>query len=382
MQTRTSPKWLHYLNLVWNGFASLAFGLLAVLTLRSVLKDGLNPYLGQVSNRAFYLWIYTSGFFALLALVGFIDSLRRITGKKKSNRPNSSRWLKFSIIFFPISLYLIWAWESSTSLLDWIFAILVFVGVLVPVVWITRIASSKLWGAHPGRSASLMSLTVSISTPFIMVVQGLVMAGFFMLLYITDTNVFTTAELSLDFEALLQSSMLMFLLFCFLVLVVPVIEELFKTLVVWPLLGMNISPREGYQAGLMSGAAFALFEGALYAIQTASVAGNDWIFFLLGRLGGTLIHIFNGGLIGWALATAWFKKEHLKAVLAYLIAMIIHGLWNLIVFATQFVPISQGVETNEAQTIVAMTIMFSLVSVCFVFFAKHVNKPGEAKSYV
>ncbi len=250
------------------------------------------------------------------------------------------------------------------------------------MVWITRIASSKLWGAHPGRSASLMSLTVSISTPFIMVVQGLVMAGFFMLLYITDTNVFTTAELSLDFEALLQSSMLMFLLFCFLVLVVPVIEELFKTLVVWPLLGMNISPREGYQAGLMSGAAFALFEGALYAIQTASVAGNDWVFFLLGRLGGTLIHIFNGGLIGWALATAWFKKEHLKAVLAYLIAMIIHGLWNLIVFATQFVPISQGVETNEAQTIVAMTIMFSLVSVCFVFFAKHVNKPGEAKSYV
>jgi len=382
MQTRTSPKWLHYLNLIWNGVASLAFGLLAVLTLRSVLEDGLNPYLGQVSNRAFYLLIYTSGFFALVSLVGFIDSLRRVTGKKKINRPNSWRWLKFSIILFPISLYLIWTWESSTSLPDWIFSILVFVGVLVPVVWITRIASTKLWGTHSGRSASLMSLTVSISAPFMIVIQGLVMAGFVMLLFITDFNVFTTAALSLDIEALLQSSMFIFLMMCFLVLVVPVIEELFKTLVIWPLLGMNISPIEGYQAGLMSGAAFALFEGALNAVQTAAVAGNDWIFFLVGRLGGTLIHIFNGGLIGWALATAWSKKEHLKAVLAYLIAMIIHGLWNLIVFVTQFVPVSQGVETNEALSIVAMTVMFLLVSVGFVFFAKHVNKPGEPVSYV
>jgi len=41
----------------------------------------------------------------------------------------------------------------------------------------------------------------------------------------------------------------------------------------------------------------------------ASSASADWLGFIVGRLGGTLLHIFNGGLLGWAMARAWQGKN-------------------------------------------------------------------------
>ena len=383
ISTRTSPKWLHTLNLVWNGLTFMAFASLAVVTLRALPESGLNPYLGQVSNRGLFLWVYISGFFALMALIAFIDSLRRITGKKKTNRPGSWRWLKYSILLFPIALYLTWAWEASVILPHWIFAILVFLSISIPVVWISRMASGNMWGMHPGRDASMFSFSASVSVPFMVVIQGLVAVVLFELWIITDYSAFMAAVNSLNLEQMFQSPMLIFLLFCFLVVIVPIIEELFKTLAVWLLLGMDITPKGGYQSGLMSGAAFALMEGALYALQSASVVGNAWVFFILGRLGGTLIHISSGALIGWALATAWREKEPLKAVLAYLIAMVVHALWNLIVFSTQIAPIFLGTDTKDRLAIVMMGIVFLSVAVGFVLFARHVvHNRGEAVAHV
>ncbi|HZK16809.1 MAG TPA: PrsW family glutamic-type intramembrane protease, partial [Anaerolineaceae bacterium] len=138
------------------------------------------------------------------------------------------------------------------------------------------------------------------------------------------------------------------------------------------LLGLNISPGEGYVAGMMSGAGFALLEGMLFAAQTAMTPGGDWVYFLVGRLGGTLIHIFNGALIGWALAKSWQNRKFTRALVIYLLTFIIHGMWNLTVVITQLVPSLMEQEVNQSLTNTVMIILGGLIGLGFIYFGRHV----------
>jgi small-conductance mechanosensitive channel len=142
-------------------------------------------------------------------------------------------------------------------------------------------------------------------------------------------------------------------------------------------MGLRISTREGYVAGLMSGAAFALFEGAMYAVQATMLQDNDWVFFILGRLGGSLLHTFNGGLIGWAVAKTWQDKKVYRALIAYLLAMSVHALWNFNVFWTQFLPALHGDEPNNPLSIGIMIGLGLLIVLGFALLMVYIHKEKE-----
>lgn len=122
-------------------------------------------------------------------------------------------------------------------------------------------------------------------------------------------------------------------------LIVPMIEELVKPVGVWLLLGRNLSAVEGFAAGALSGAGYALFENlALVADSTA------WAAAAAVRVATGAVHIFTSGLMGWALAKSWRKKRFFLLGLAYLAAILVHGLWNGLTVLTSLSTIasSQG----------------------------------------
>lgn len=120
-------------------------------------------------------------------------------------------------------------------------------------------------------------------------------------------------------------------------LLVPLIEELFKPIGVWLLVGRNPTPAQGFAAGVLSGGGFALFEN----LTLSASSGEEWALIMVARLGTSIIHILTTGLTGWALALAWSQKRYLRLGVTYLVAVAIHALWNGLVILSiipQFFP--------------------------------------------
>lgn len=371
------------MNLIGNILVVLGAGSFSFFSVRWLSEADTNPILGQLSNRTIYLWSYICGFVALMALIGAIDSIRRLSGKTKKPKHKQTGWLRFIIVLFPLILWAVESWKYSIILPDWIFSILVFLGVLIPAVWLLRMASGHLWQQHQGRDASVVSFSSSISIPFIMLVELLLLLIVIFILGILNVANFTEIPESMgEIEEMLNSPVILLSLTFFVAVIAPAVEELFKTLAVWFLLGLHISDGEGFMAGMMSGAAFALVEGMLYAAQTAAMPGNDWTYFLIGRLGGTLIHVFNGGLIGWGLSKTWRDRNVARLLVVYLLAFIIHGLWNLAVVLTQLIPSLRGQEGNLTLSNIIMAVLALLVSFGFLILARHVFKSTDTRQIV
>jgi hypothetical protein len=111
---------------------------------------------------------------------------------------------------------------------------------------------------------------------------------------------------------------------------VPLIEEFFKPVGVWLLFGRKPTPAQGFAAGILSGAGFALFEN----FSLAASSGEEWSLVVLTRVGTSVIHIVVTGLTGWALTTAWLERRYIRLGLTYLVSVSIHALWNGLVIFT------------------------------------------------
>jgi hypothetical protein len=121
----------------------------------------------------------------------------------------------------------------------------------------------------------------------------------------------------------INSPLLIGFVMLFMAVIVPLIEEFFKPIAVWLLAGRALSPRDGLVLGMISGAGFALFENL-----TKVAANGQWLTWVVGRMGTAALHIFTGGLTGWALAAAWRERKYLRLLGAYFLSVLIHGLWN------------------------------------------------------
>jgi RsiW-degrading membrane proteinase PrsW (M82 family) len=116
----------------------------------------------------------------------------------------------------------------------------------------------------------------------------------------------------------------LFILFSFIAVLVPMIEETFKPIGVWFLAGQKITPAQGFGYGVISGAGFALFEN----LGNTSSGGEAWALVAGSRISTLLLHCFTAGLVGWGLASAWSQRRYLRLALTYAIAVLVHGFWN------------------------------------------------------
>lgn len=107
---------------------------------------------------------------------------------------------------------------------------------------------------------------------------------------------------------------------------VPIIEEFLKTLVIgiaarWT----QPRPPRAFLWGVASGAGFALVENLL---NGGMMGVEGWTTLALSRFAATTLHCATGGIMGWAWGQFWTQKRRLRLPLAYLLAVIVHGVWN------------------------------------------------------
>ncbi len=121
----------------------------------------------------------------------------------------------------------------------------------------------------------------------------------------------------------LNKPVLIFGVGIFAAVIVPLIEELLKPVGVWFLVGKAIKPADGFVAGILCGAGYALIE----SLGLAS-SGEAWASLAVARIGTAGIHILTTGLSGWALALAWRQNRYIRLGGVYLFNVFYHGLWN------------------------------------------------------
>src|SRR4030067_2197270 len=92
----------------------------------------------------------------------------------------------------------------------------------------------------------------------------------------------------------------------------------------WCLGGSRLPPAEGFTAGILCGAGYALVESLILSVD----GGEQWVSLVFARIGTAVVHPLTSGLTGWALAYAWRENRYLRLGAAYLGAVLLHGLWN------------------------------------------------------
>lgn len=107
---------------------------------------------------------------------------------------------------------------------------------------------------------------------------------------------------------------------------IPLIEETFKLTVIWLYLGRIRRPVDGFVLGILCGAAFALAEN----IGFTSAGSADWAASIAARTTTALPHIFNSGLLGWALVSAWKEHRYGRLFATFFAVILVHGTWNAI----------------------------------------------------
>ena len=213
----------------------------------------------------------------------------------------------------------------------------------ISVAWLLALGLRGLSVGSPQRAWGIFGMGLIVA-PFLSLIAELVaLLGLGMFYLALNPDLFETIlELSgyvpLDapgpvfdvLEPYIMQPGTLYIALLFGALIVPLIEELFKPIGVWLLVGRKPSQVQGFAAGLLSGAGYALFEN----FSLGASAGEDWAMVVVARIGTSLIHIVTAGLTGWALSLAWTEKRYLRLAVSYLIAVAIHALWNGTVILT------------------------------------------------
>jgi tetrahydromethanopterin S-methyltransferase subunit E len=234
-------------------------------------------------------------------------------------------------------------WVSQDNRLAWfLLPPLNIIATGLPVLWVMYIGTRGLIPGAPRRQWGVFASGLVLGPLIIMILELLLLlaTGILGLLWIMlnpslsnqlNGIVFRLQHAAPNSDAILRILLpfllnpgIIFLLFAFISVLVPLLEETFKPIGVWFLAGQKITPAQGFGYGVLSGAGFGLFEN----LGNTSNGGAEWALLASTRISTLLLHCFTAGLVGWALVSAWSQRRYLRLGLTYAVAVFIHGLWN------------------------------------------------------
>ncbi len=320
---------------------------------------------GEAAASALVSIGWVSLMVAVLQVPSLVLSIRRLRGGKVGpEAPVRRGWLAATaalVLMIPlVALGGLLAPASNTYSLLFLPPLQLLV-VGVPIWWAFETGRRGLKGGTAQRGWGVVSVSTLITMPVVLVFElvAMVILGVVVLSFLAAQpqvmrelqNLFQTlSKGSVDPQAVSQliDPYLKQPGFIFLVVVagsalVPLLEEGLKPLALWPqVAGRKMTPSQGFTAGLICGAIFALLE-SLFSLSPAM--GADWSGVVIGRMGTGLLHVTCSGLVGWGLALAWRREKYLQLGGLYLSAVFLHGSWNAISLLAGF---SAAIDSSQS----------------------------------
>ena len=173
------------------------------------------------------------------------------------------------------------------------------------------------------------------------------------------------------------------LILAYLGILVPLVEELIKSIGLLPLIKRQISDAEGFLGGVLAGAGYGLFE-ALFLGQP----GPGWAALMLARVGATMMHMLTAGLTGLGFARAKSTRQIGPLIRYYLMAVALHALWNVAAVLMGVGVAGEALETTRISPALGYTfaisgslILVALSAGAFYYLHRLPIKLGGAEDY-
>lgn len=385
-QPAAAPKfhWMSFLQALLSllGLGAGLLGAAALLFLGLFSSSGATMGL-QANTRALTAWAWTAVFLALPTLPSIYFAVMRLLGRPAA--AGSHRGLaraSLALLIFPLALA-VGHWTGKDDLLSrLVFPAAAVLAAVLPIWWAVELARSHIRAGSPQRQWGVLNFALYFSTPLIFILE---IIGFLLLAVLlglwaaadpdrlAGLQRFQRELLQSggDLEAirelylpLLRQPWVVFGIYAGVAVVVPLLEELFKPLALWFLVGSNLSPAAGLALGAIAGAGFALPETLLNL--AGSGANPQWLGLAVGRVGTSLLHVGTTALTGAAIAAAWRTRKFHYLALALAASTAMHGLWNGLTITTGLAPLLLP-ETVAPVLTIACTA--GLVSLAAVFIA-------------
>lgn len=369
------------------------FSILAViLLLMGALLFGLMGFLQRSDSLynpvAEMQWAASFSLGAILVLPSIYYSFRRLRGASRT-QPSLGEvrlnWVLFSTLLLLTmpAVILLGNFISLNDDLAWILLPpLHLLAIVLPIFWLVSLALRGLSPGSPQRAWGVFDVGLVLGPGLILILElaAMLIVGILIFGYVVSqpelfeelTNLAQRLsvappdpELVLRIlEPYLTGPIFLFLALGFASVLIPIIEELLKPIGVWFLSGSRISPAEGFAAGVLSGAGYALFENL-----ALSSGGADWALAVTTRAGTAVIHICTTALMGWALTLAWTKREYIKLIATFLFVVFIHGLWNgLALFGVSTNPFVDFQSIPTSTSGVAGFAVIGLIAIIIILF--------------
>ncbi len=144
------------------------------------------------------------------------------------------------------------------------------------------------------------------------------------------------------------------IIFLFIAVIGPVIEETVKPLALIPFIGRIRSASEAFVLGMACGIGFAVIETVGYM----GLGYQDWPTVALERTGASLLHGFGAGMValGWYYLFHAKKHRFLKAIGCYAYAVFQHFTWNATLTLAQ-IPGTVGTTINSWNLNLGFTVL-------------------------
>lgn len=335
--------WLTIIQFVFSVVAILGFWALALALLVFGIFSPVDFQGGNLEKLSLYVFAAGSAAVGLLVVPSAVYSFNRISGRDIAVRFPDRWWLNPTILILALPAVLLFghlaARQGSFGLLLLPFFHILAVG--LPVLWFLYLGVRGLPLGSQQRRWGVFDSGLVLGPIMIMLVEVILLGVVILVIGLFLINQpDLLRELFTDIEGLVNSNAdpdqiitelrpyllnpaVIFLVYLFAALLVPLVEEALKPVGVWLLINRGISPAEGFTAGLMSGAGYAFFESL-----ALTSAAEQWMMVVVARIGTAVIHILTAGLMGWAMVYSWRNSSYLRLGFTYLGVVCLHGLWN------------------------------------------------------
>jgi hypothetical protein len=223
----------------------------------------------------------------------------------------------------------------------WYIPILHFLSIALPVYFVVRIAihhiplgsSQRAWGVFGAGLTLGPLLAVIAEVAFLLL--GIVIVTIY--LGLNPERMAEIDRLVDQFQRapdidrliqqvgpLLQNPLTLVIGLVFLSFLVPIVEEIAKSLGIWLVADRLAFPAQGFALGVLAGAGFALAE----SLSASLTADDSWALTLGMRAISGSMHMLASGLFGLGIAYLRLEKRPLKLVGMALLAMLLHSVWN------------------------------------------------------